>query len=707
MYINQNSEQTKMEAEPDFSDPEDFVDESIDEDEELLAFKAKEPKVNRCMANIMVIDNLPVVEMNRYNKLLNHMKGIIGVGNILGVEMPLKSSRTTGLLFVEYGDIKEAQSAAARLNGHRLDKSHTLIAQTMNQVQSFLQVKDESPKVECHPLKSISSIFDWMSDEYAYDQFSYTHGTTTEIHLNSLPQSKELMKREDFSDQPCQWSPLGTFLSTFHQQGVVLWAGDTFERFGNFGQPRVSFLKFSLKEKFILTSSYLKISQSEELFDINVRVYDVVSCLQMYSFVLSNHKKNDPDLAVKWTADDRYMLRLDNGQLFVHDTNDRNFALLHTEPVAGVGIPVADYAPSPKRSEFVAFWTAEQNNKPACVSILNIVNKKDIRTKNLYNVVRCHLEWQDNGDFLCVKVDLYKKVKHAKDNGCSKPIYTNLHYNFEIFRVSKKDCPVDTLKIDSKPEYFGWQPNAGNRLLIIHETLNFQSGTRMRATFYQVTPIDLKMTSEFSVEVNEASWSPTGQHCVLAWTKGRMNQKLMFVDVQNQSITHSEEHAMLNYVFFDPSGRYVAACALVRSIPIDSAFTIYSFQGKKLARKRIAGLKQFTWRPRHPQIITPNQIKLVKRDMNKFNAKFRAIDEALACKLTEGQMALRMALTERINLIRNTNKGRLAGQHEERLRLRYGGKRRKSDEYIQQEMCQLLNADQQGINLTSIFPQTK
>src|SRR5690242_12970973 len=41
------------------------------------------------------------------------------------------------------------------------------------------------------------------------------------------------------------WSPRGSYLATYHRQGIVLWGGDAFERVGKFGHPHVQLVDFS------------------------------------------------------------------------------------------------------------------------------------------------------------------------------------------------------------------------------------------------------------------------------------------------------------------------------------------------------------------------------------------------------------------------------------------------------------------------------
>ena len=52
--------------------------------------------------------------------------------------------------------------------------------------------------------------------------------------------------------------------------------------------------------------------------------------------------------------------------------------------------------------------------------------------------MQCKLYWQNQGDFLCVKVDRHTKTK--------KSIFCNL----EIFRVREKDFPVEVVELKGR-----------------------------------------------------------------------------------------------------------------------------------------------------------------------------------------------------------------------------------------------------------------
>jgi len=52
-----------------------------------------------------------------------------------------------------------------------------------------------------------------------------------------------------------KWSPLGTYLATFHKLGVALWAGPKFTQYKKFAHPHVQYIDFSPCEKYLVTYS--------------------------------------------------------------------------------------------------------------------------------------------------------------------------------------------------------------------------------------------------------------------------------------------------------------------------------------------------------------------------------------------------------------------------------------------------------------------
>ena len=83
--------------------------------------------------------------------------------------------------------------------------------------------------------------------------------------------------------------------------------------------------------------------------------------------------------------------------------------------------------------------------------------------KNLFSVADCKMHWQKSGDYLCVKVDRYSKLK--REGNESK--FTGLYCNFEVFHMKGKQIPVDSVEIKENVHAFAWEP-VGHKFAIIH-----------------------------------------------------------------------------------------------------------------------------------------------------------------------------------------------------------------------------------------------
>ncbi|CAF3911354.1 unnamed protein product [Rotaria sordida] len=76
---------------------------------------------------------------------------------------------------------------------------------------------------------------------------------------------------------------------------------------------------------------------------------------------------------------------------------------------------LADFQWSPMDNR-LAYWTVEDGHVPACLVLAKIKDMKleEIRSKTLFNVIDCKLNWQKHGDYLVVKVDRYTKKSEEK-----------------------------------------------------------------------------------------------------------------------------------------------------------------------------------------------------------------------------------------------------------------------------------------------------
>ncbi|KTG47803.1 hypothetical protein cypCar_00018043 [Cyprinus carpio] len=119
---------------------------------------------------------------------------------------------------------------------------------------------------------------------------------------------------------------------------------------------------------------------------------------------------------------------------------------------------------------------------PARVTLMQFPSCLEIRVRNLFNVVDCKLHWQQQGDYLCVKVDRTPRGTQG--------VITN----FEIFFMREKQVPIDVVEM-----------KAGQQYLL--ESLS------MNGAFAFVDTLDC--TIMYIVEYYMASgveWDPTGRY---------------------------------------------------------------------------------------------------------------------------------------------------------------------------------------------------
>lgn len=105
----------------------------------------------------------------------------------------------------------------------------------------------------------------WLLDDRTQkcaDQFVVAVGQgPTEVYWNDPKGGKpELVDPENaskpgWSESYVLWSPLGTYLTTFHRQGVQLWGGPKWTRQMRFQHQNVKLVEYSPSELYVVTFS--------------------------------------------------------------------------------------------------------------------------------------------------------------------------------------------------------------------------------------------------------------------------------------------------------------------------------------------------------------------------------------------------------------------------------------------------------------------
>lgn len=270
--------------------------------------------------------------------------------------------------------------------------------------------------------------------------------------------------------------------------------------------------------------------------------------------------------------------------------------------------------------------------------------------------------WQDQGDYLAVKVTRHTKSK--------KTLYNNI----ELFRLNETGVPVEMLDTKDAVMALAWEPK-GSRFAMIHaenpgaakvkvsfydmrkqgEVVTVKGAKKGQPKTQDVTVAELnKIETLDGRQCNCLFWSPAGSTIIMASLGESASGTLEFYDVDTKNMV-VKEHYRANQVLWDPSGRTVAT---VVSQPIDgghfkfamdNGYIIWSFQGKQLYQQSYETFYQFLWRPRE-SLLSKTEIEKVKRNLKKYEKRFDRADRrrqrALYLEETKGKRAERSRYRE-------------------------------------------------------------
>lgn len=357
-------------------------------------------------------------------------------------------------------------------------------------------------------------------------------------------------------------------------------------------------IDFSPNEKYITTWSFKPIEVEEEdpILTLdedgkNYIIWDVATGKPLRSFQTHDLpgptadeqgnpvKKRIPWPAFKWSADDKYVARMLEGQsISIYELP--KMSLLDKTTIKVEGVKDFEWAPAtPQRDgvkayeQLFCYWTPEIGSNPAKVGLMSIPSKEIVRTRNLFNVTDAKLHWQSNAAYVCVKVDRHSKSK--------KSLATNL----EIFRVREKGVPVEVVdSIKDTVINFAWEPK-GDRFVLIttaeavlttavppKTAVSFFCPEKIKGpgvgNFKHIRTIDKKNS-------NGIYWSPKGRFVVVATIASQQGFDLDFWDLDfegdkpdsdkdltaNLQLMSTGDHYGVTDVDWDPTGRYVVSSA--------------------------------------------------------------------------------------------------------------------------------------------------
>jgi len=506
--------------------------------------------------------------------------------------------------FVEYSSPAEAAAAVRQLDQVALDKKHTLRVNKLTDIDRYGRegrINDEYTPPKIEPFQEKEHLRSFLADPSGRgrDQFVQYRGDTVGVYWNNeKDQPEPVVERQHWTENFVQWSPLGTYLTSVHVQGVQLWGGPSWSRQKRFPHPWINLVAFSPDEKYIVTWSNRPISIPDEghpaltLDDDgkNYVIWDIETSKPIRSFaqldtptaVDENGVKKPqkfPWPAFKWSSDSKYVARLNQGSsISIYELPRMN--LLDKTAVKIEGVMDFEWAPStPQRDsiktyeQLFCFWTPEIGSNPAKVGLMSVPSKEIVRSLNLFSVSDAKLHWQSDAAYLCVKVDRHSKSKKSQAT------------TLEIFRVKEKGVPVEVVDtIKDTVINFAWEPK-GDRFVIITTTEPVGATAvppKTSVSFFCPEKAKGQTIGNFKhlrtlekKNSNAIFWSPKGRFLVIATIQNQQSSDLDFFDLDfegekpesdkdltaNLVLMNTADHYGVTDVEWDPSGRFVASWA--------------------------------------------------------------------------------------------------------------------------------------------------
>ena len=587
---------------------------------------------------------------------------------------------TLGFAFIEYTTAEAALEAIRGMNGHVLDKKHTLRVYAHRDFERLMNHPDEFVPPAPDASASAENPRDWLLDEHGRDQFVVRHGDETEIWWHDpiakgrqmvYAGEREKEKGQVWTELYVQWSPKGSMLATFHAPGVMLWAGRDFQRVGRFQHHSVKIVDFSPNEKYLITTNGAE-AESTIIWDIR-----------------SGRKVKAFGAAVglpRWSHDDAFFAILAEDRIDVYDA--ATMQLLEDKPIKAPGVRDVQWSPA---ANVLSFWQPDMGNAPARVSLLEIPSRAPVREKGLVYVADVKMHWHASGSHLLVKVTRQNPL-------LKKPLPTM----FEIFSLDERNCPVDSFEMKDTVHAFGWEPK-GKRFALIHAAEEHANAKNKNVvSFYSIK--SKKFVVESSLEARTANalfWSPAGNNIVLATFKSGEERTLEFYDANRKEVMAVGDHPLVTDVEWDPAGRYIFSQVNMPTLnshvardAMDNGYKAWTCKGQLVYQTMIDRCYQILWRPRPATLLPADEVASVRKQLkDKYSRRFETADAERTKRYVGGEALRRMELRDAWRATREEQRRTHQATRDERRELRGGAASDDEADYVEIEVVEEIVLD--------------
>ncbi|KAI3623832.1 Translation initiation factor 3 subunit b [Malassezia furfur] len=641
------------------------------------------------LENVIIINGVPVITSAKQQKLFETIQKRFRTQ--AEIEVPLEcmhisygdNGESKGYMLMELANADEAAHAIRTMDNYAFDKKHHFLVNRFSDIERLTNMDETYVEPEEEPYKQRGHLRSWLADPAGRDQLAICCGDEVQIAWHNRASNPEIVHtRTRWTESYVQWSPLGTYLATFHLQGIALWGGSAWERIMRYPHPGVRLVDFSPDEKYMVTWSAEPIQvpenapQGPQFFapedeGNRVAVWEVRTGHLLRTFPIQQEEtvtetgqqvKGFSWPFLKWSGDSKYCAKVTPGKaISVYQVP--SMGLLDQKSIRIDGVVDFEWCPLgdkdkealevwnegknpnlPKgfkkpRDNMLCYWQPEVANQPARVTVMSVPTREVLRSKNLFNVADCKLHWHPQGDYLCVKVDRQTKTK--------KTVFCN----FELFRMREKDFPVEVVELKDPVLAFAWEPQGSHFAVISTNDPNFgvvASGVTLKTqlNFYHLHPRgNFRLLKAFDNKAcNSLFWSPRGRHLLAATLGSTQKFELEWYDVdfniearQNANnpdvleevkLIGSGEHYSMTDIEWDPSGRYVTTSASLWRRSTEHGYAIWNFHGVELQKHILEQFKQILWRPRPKTLLSKEDQKRVRRNLREYSKIFDQEDEA-------------------------------------------------------------------------------
>ncbi|KAK8822369.1 hypothetical protein WA577_005533 [Blastocystis sp. JDR] len=579
------------------------------------------------MSAIIVLDGIAVVDEVKAKKLtLFLLKKIQPFGavvrNDIFIPMDPATNMSLGMAIFEMRNAEEAKKVIAGLDNTPMDRAHTFHAYRYADIVSVLANSEEVAlpvKEKFAPLAKATEYIEdahkWMDDPLQRDQFCIRYNNNTEVYWCDSPNPISALDKTNqslsLSLDKVMWSPLGTYLATFHSKGVILHAGPQLMECGRFSHVGVDALLFSSQERYAVTWN----GQLGVTYKDAICIWDVASNQVLRKFPCTD--KLWPSYS--FSADERFLATKGTNGIGIFELPSMQMV-----PRSCFGVPnIREFTWSPAGS-LLAYTIPETNGKPATVVVLDVARDARVQAVSFTNVEEVQMAWAPSGEFLAVVVARYPK-KRGK----------NLTYQISVVRVKERNAPSDALVLAEKVEQLRWEPQgtrfalltaaaSGARNVSFYSVYRQKGGERVNETclLYTVT----------NKPCNNLFWSPMGNYLLIAGLGTALKGRLEFWDVTAQASLKEQEHFSCTNVEWSPNGHFCVTSSCYNTSnkqDYENGYDVWDNRGERVFHTRLPRFISLQFRPWPLATLSEEQKKNVKKMLPLTSEKYRKQHEQM------------------------------------------------------------------------------